>query len=96
MIEVTMTELRRDLFRLIDRMAETGEPLRVKRHGRAVDLTARTPDKTVAEMTPQERWARFVARPPLAGFEDVPDDLDTYDDHWTWDPDTKFADLNAK
>lgn len=96
MIEVTMTELRRDLFRLVDRMAETGEPLRVRRHGRVIDLTAQKPEKSVADMTPQERWDRFMAAPPIAGFDDVPNDLDTRRDHWTWEPDVKFADLDVK
>lgn len=93
MIEVTMSELRRDLFRLVDRMAETGEPLRVRRHGLPIDLSAQRPEKAVADMTPQERWDRWLARAETEEFKDCPDDLDTYKGHWTWDPDTKFRDL---
>lgn len=93
MIEVTMTELRRDLFRIIDRMAETGEPVRVRRNGRTIELTALTRNKPASELTPEERFDRWMAEPPLAGFEDVPDDIDTNKSHWIWEPDTKFKDL---
>ena len=93
MIEVTLTEMRKDLFRLIDRMVETGEPIRVRRNGRTIDLSARTGDKPVSEMTPQERYDRWLAKAEAEGPKPCPDDLVTCKDHWTWDPDVKFADL---
>lgn len=93
MIEVTMTELRRDLFRLVDLMAETGESLRVRRRGQAIDLSARTQEKSVSDMTPQERWDRWLEKAKVEGPNDCPDDLDSYKGHWTWNPDTKFRDL---
>lgn len=93
MIEVTATDLRKDLFRILDRMAETGEPLRVMRRGRPLDLVPQTQEKTVAEMTPQERFDRWAAKGPREGCEDWGDDIDTNKSHWTWDPETKFRDL---
>ncbi|MEQ7155561.1 hypothetical protein [Brevundimonas aurifodinae] len=45
MIEVTATDLRKDLFRILDRMVETGEVLRVRRKGGSVlSVTARWVD----------------------------------------------------
>lgn len=92
MIEVTATDLRKDLFRILDRMAETGEVLRVMRRGRAMDLIPQTQEKAVAEMTPEERFDRWMAKGVRKGSEDW--DFDHTDNsHWTWDPDTKFKDL---
>lgn len=93
MAEITITELRKDLFHHLDRMIETGEPLHLKRHGRTVKLMVVAPERTAAEMTPQERWDRYMADGPREGWQDCPDDLDTNKSHWTWDPDTKFRDL---
>lgn len=92
MIEVTATDLRKDLFRILDRLAETGEPLRVLRRGRAIDLVPRTQEKSVAEMTPAERFDRWMAKGVREGCEDW--DFDHTDNsHWEWDPETKFQDL---
>jgi antitoxin (DNA-binding transcriptional repressor) of toxin-antitoxin stability system len=93
MIEVTLTELRKDLFRLIDQVAETGETLRVRRKGRTIDLTPVQSEKSVREMTPQERFDRWLAKCETEGPKPCPDDLDTYKDHWVWDPNIKFRDL---
>ncbi len=92
MIEVTATDLRKDLFRILDRMAETGEPLRVLRRGQPMDLVPQVSKERVAEMTPEQRFDRWMAKGPRAGCEDW--DYDPSDtSHWTWDPETKFKDL---
>jgi hypothetical protein len=44
MIEVTATDLRKDLFRILDRMVETGEVLRVRRKGKVLNFTAQAAD----------------------------------------------------
>lgn len=36
---VTLTELRSDLYRLVDRVLETGEPLEIERNGRKLLIT---------------------------------------------------------
>ena len=46
MIEVTATDLRKDLFRILDRVAATGEVLRVRRKGRILDFTAEAVDQS--------------------------------------------------
>lgn len=93
MIEVTLTELRKDLFNIIDRVAETGETLRVRRQGRAIDLTPVSTTKNAKDMTPRERFDRWLAKAEAEGPKPCPDDLDTYKGHWTWNPDVKFRDL---
>jgi len=84
MIEVTLTELRKDLFKIIDRVAETGEVLRVRRQGRVIDLSPQTTDKPAVELTPQQRWARFLERPE----RDIgkPSDFESLENagHWEW------------
>ena len=58
MIEVTATDLRKDLFNILDRMVETGEDLRVKRKGKtALVFTARL----VPDTKMDQRAARFDA-----------------------------------
>jgi len=87
MTEVTLTALRKDLFRLVDSVLETGEPLVIRRGGRRLTLIAETPAKP---MTPEERWDAYMAQGVREGADDCPDDIDTNKSHWTWDPDAKF------
>jgi hypothetical protein len=72
MIEVTATDLRKDLFRILDRMAETGEVLRVRRKGRTLSFTARPIDdermtahqqkvQAALALGVREDWADFDA-----------------------------------
>lgn len=57
MTEVTLTELRKDLFRLADQALETGEPVVVLRKGRRLLLQP----ETVSTEAGVDRWARYVA-----------------------------------
>lgn len=92
MIEVTATNLRKDLFNILDRIEKTGETLRVSRRGRAVDLKPSAVEKPVADMTPEERFDRWATKGPRPGAEDW--DYDPTDkSHWEWDPEKKFKDL---
>ena len=84
MTEVTLTALRKDLFRLVDSVLETGEPLVIRRGGRRLTLVAEAVER---ELTPEERWDAYMAQGVR---EDWADDIDTNKSHWTWDPDTKF------
>lgn len=92
MIEVTATDLRKDLFNILDRMERTGESLRVSRRGRSLTLKPSTTQKSVADMTPQERFDRWMAKGPRPGSENS-----TYDpsdnSHWEWNPEKTFGDL---
>lgn len=88
---VTITELRRNIFRLIDETLETGEALVLNRKGQRVVLSRETPPAPTAE-TPEERedrWRRFWAEPPPPGWEDLDLSFETLDraikEHWRWD-----------
>ena len=61
---VTITELRRNIFRLIDESLETGEPILLNRRGRRVVLRPDTASPVVeTEAERQERWRKFWAEP---------------------------------
>lgn len=87
MTEVTLTALRKDLFRLVDSVLATGEPLVIRRGERRLTLVAEAVQR---EMTPEERWDAYMAQGVREGADDWADDIDTNKSHWTWDPDAKF------
>lgn len=90
MIEVTATDLRKDLFNILDRVERTGEDLRVKRKGRTLTLKPATAEKSIADMTPQERFDRWMAKGPR--FETSSYDH-TDKSHREWDPDRALKNL---
>ena len=54
---ISATKARADLFRLLDRVIETGEPVEILRKGRAVRIV-------LADSAAEEGWEeRLVARP---------------------------------
>ncbi|MEQ6901038.1 hypothetical protein [Nocardioides sp. YIM 152588] len=75
---VTPSQLRADIYRLIDRVLETGEPLEIERKGRRLRLVPDVPKGKLSRLTPQ---------PGLIIGD--PDDLVEMD--WSdvigWDPD---------
>ena len=89
---VTITELRRNIFRLIDESLETGEPILLHRKGKRVVLGPETAAAAAAvetEAEREERWRRFWAEPPPPGMEDVDLSFETLDravkEYWRWD-----------
>jgi hypothetical protein len=89
MSEITLTELRKDLFRLADRALETGEPVLIRRNGRVMALMeVGQPFEPAPVQTHAERVKAFFASPspfpPMdlsledmeggGGFEWSPDD----------------------
>jgi antitoxin (DNA-binding transcriptional repressor) of toxin-antitoxin stability system len=58
MTEVTLTELRRDIFRLVDRALETGEEIVFQRNGRRMVVRAEPEEP---EPTYQEVFDRWMA-----------------------------------
>jgi len=65
MKEVTLTELRRNIFRLVDEALETGEPIVVKRKGKRILIG---PDPPLTEEQPAEaplaaRWRNYFDSP---------------------------------
>jgi antitoxin (DNA-binding transcriptional repressor) of toxin-antitoxin stability system len=88
MKEVTLTELRRNIFRLVDQALETGEPIVVKRKGRTVTLAPDAPAPRNGRPAPddEEGWARFWATP-----SEIQEDLSLEEinaavrSYWRWD-----------
>lgn len=72
---MTATQLRQDLFRLLDQVLETGEPLEIQRNGRRLRVV---PDQ------PERKFDRLTSRPDFV-FGD-PDDLVELNVA-EWDPD---------
>lgn len=60
-----MTELRRNLFRLVDEALETGEPIVVNRKGRSVTVAPDAVGRRGERPAPDdgEGWAKFWATP---------------------------------
>lgn len=88
MIEITATDFRRDLFRILDRMTETGEPVRIRRKGKILAFNA----TIVAETEADQRAARFDAAMAL-GVRDNDADYDPGDitdgSHLEWTAEDK-------
>ena len=62
---VTITELRRNIFRLIDETLETGEPIMLNRKGKRLVLSPeRGPmDSAGTDAVREARWRNFWATP---------------------------------
>lgn len=73
MRKITPTELRRDLFKLLDEVLQTGEGLEIERAGGRVLLLAQ----------PNRKLDRLSARPTVQGDSDDLDEI-----HWdgAWQP----------
>jgi antitoxin (DNA-binding transcriptional repressor) of toxin-antitoxin stability system len=87
---VTITELRRNIFRLIDESLETGEPILLHRKGKRVVLgpeTAAAAVETEAERA--ERLRKFWDEPPPPGWENLDLSLEALkaarQEYWKWD-----------
>jgi prevent-host-death family protein len=87
MKQVTMTELRRNLFRLVDEALETGEPIVVNRKGRTVTLVPEVVAPRGGKLAPndEEGWVKFWAEPPPPGWEDCDLSLEALNSAWKWD-----------
>jgi PHD/YefM family antitoxin component YafN of YafNO toxin-antitoxin module len=69
---VTLTELRKNIFQLVDHTLETGEPLVIERKGRRAVLQAEAGSPEARQETEAERearWERFWNEPPPPGWE---------------------------
>lgn len=73
-VKITATELRANLYRLLDRVAETGEPLEIERGEHIVRIIA---------VAPPSKLARLVRRDAVVG---DPDDLVHMDWSSEWRP----------
>jgi hypothetical protein len=86
---VTLTELRKNLFRLVDEVLETGEPLVIDRKGGWLVIKGEARPTPSEEAARAEMWRRYWASPPPPGWEDVDDSLEALDKDkeadWRWD-----------
>jgi antitoxin (DNA-binding transcriptional repressor) of toxin-antitoxin stability system len=64
---VTLTELRKNIFQLIDEVVATGEPLVIERKGKRLTLKGETASKDETRAEADERWRAFWAQPPRPG-----------------------------
>ncbi|WP_300405369.1 hypothetical protein [uncultured Nocardioides sp.] len=74
---VTPSQLRADIYRLIDQVLETGEPLSIDRRGRRLRLVPDVPTSKLDRLTPLDDL--------IVG---DPDDLVSMDWSGHWDPET--------
>lgn len=72
---ISASSLRNDLYRLLDRVLETGEPLVIERKGRLLRIV---PDE------PRSRLSRLPRRPSF--IRGVPEDLIHLDWSGDWKP----------
>jgi antitoxin (DNA-binding transcriptional repressor) of toxin-antitoxin stability system len=87
MAAVTLTEFRKNIFKMVDRLIETGEPLYLMRRGRPIVLELVKP----AGRTLQQEYEAYMAlgvREDASDF-DAGDPADT--SHWEWNPDPKLS-----
>jgi len=70
---VTASQLRADVYNLLDRVLETGEPLEIERGGRLLRIVA---------VQPPSWMDRLVTRPGVVTGD--PDDLDRVDGTSEW------------
>ena len=84
---VTITEFRKNIFRMVDEALATGEPIEIKRKTGRVVLTAEDAPSSVAEKR-AERWKRFWESPPvlsIGGDLGVEEIRQLRQDYWHWD-----------
>lgn len=74
-MEVTASELRANIYRLLDEVLETGVPLQIERKGRTLRITADEPVSKLARLAPHPEY--------LVG---DPDDLVNIEWSGSWDP----------
>jgi antitoxin (DNA-binding transcriptional repressor) of toxin-antitoxin stability system len=93
---VTITELRRNIFRLIDETLATGEPIVLNRKGKRVVLGPETAAPAVVETEAEreERWRKFWAEPPPPGWENCDLSFEALDraskEYWQWDGESEL------
>jgi hypothetical protein len=86
---VTITELRRNIFRLIDETLATGEPIVLNRKGKRVVLRPEPVAPGVeSDAEREERMRKFWAEPPPPGWEDCDLSLEALkaarQEYWQW------------
>jgi hypothetical protein len=76
-VPLTASRLRDDIYNILDKVLETGEPVEIERKGRLLRI--------VAEPPPVSRLSRLIERPGLINGD--PEDLPEIDWMKDWNPD---------
>jgi hypothetical protein len=73
-VKVTATALRADLYRLLDAVLETGEPLEVERHGRILRVVADAPRRRLDDLPRRDALVGTFDELVETSFAYVPED----------------------
>jgi hypothetical protein len=73
---LTASRLREDIYKILDGILETGEPVEIERKGRILQIVVETP--------PSSRVARMKKRPGMINGD--PEDLAATDWSANWNP----------
>ena len=94
MKEVTLTELRRNIFRLVDEALETGEPIVVKRKGRRLVIRDADRGPLETEEERRARWDAFWNEPTPPEWQDFDLSFEALDraskEYWKWDGESEL------
>ena len=84
---VTLTEFRKNIFRMVDEAVATGEPIVIDRNGARVVIRGEK-RRSETEEERAERWRKFWASPPdmEVGGDLTPQDIrEARAAYWKWD-----------
>ena len=54
MVKITTTDLRQNLYRILDRILETGEPVEISRHGRTLKIVPQEEPGRLERLEPHD------------------------------------------
>jgi hypothetical protein len=87
---VTLTEFRKNIFRMVDEAVATGEPIVIDRNGaRVVIRGEKRPSETEEERA--ERWRKFWATPPEIDGDLSLDEIEEAGEaYWRWNGESEL------
>jgi hypothetical protein len=87
---VTLTEFRKNIFRMVDEAVTTGEPIVIDRNGaRVVIRGEKRPSETEEERA--ERWRKFWATPPEIDGDLSLDEIEEAGEaYWRWNGESEL------
>jgi hypothetical protein len=87
---VTLTEFRKNIFRMVDEAVATGEPIVIDRNGaRVVIRGEKRPSETEEERA--ERWRKFWATPPEVDGDLSLDEIEEAGEaYWRWNGESEL------
>jgi hypothetical protein len=87
---VTLTEFRKNIFRMVDEAVATGEPIVIDRNGaRVVIRGEKRPTETEEDRA--ERWRKFWASPPEVDGDLSLDEIEAAGEaYWRWDGESEL------